>query len=102
MIDELKRHLQYFAEKTNNLSISLFSARQEIANLRRMCAFDIDIIEKLVAEKNALSDKVCRLKAELDTLRPRQDIPTTATISGEITDLILSANLYPGDCHGKN
>jgi hypothetical protein len=91
MIGEHKRHLQYFVEKFNDLSISLFSARQEITNLRRMIAIDFEAIERLIAEKNLLSEKCFRLQTELQKLQP---------VEAAIQDLLISANLY--STNGEN
>lgn len=69
-----ENRIQFWVEKCNEFSISLFAARKEINNLRRMIAIDFEVIEKLVAEKNALSEKVRRL----EVVRPVQKIPGKA------------------------
>jgi hypothetical protein len=91
-----ENHVQFWVEKSNELSLGLFAARQEINNLRRMVAIDFEAIEKLIAEKRILIERVGKLEAKLQVLRPVQEIPATTDINDQITDLLLSTNLYPG------
>lgn len=87
-----ENYILFWVEKYNDLSIGLFAARQEINNLRRFVEIDFTAIEKLIADKKALSDKVCRLEAEL---RPVEDIPSTSDVNAEINDLLLQSGMYP-------
>lgn len=91
-----ENHVQFWVEKSNELSLGLFAARQEINNLRRMVSIDFEAIEKLVADKLVLIERVGKLEAELQALRPVQELPIDSSLNNAITDLILATKLYPG------
>jgi hypothetical protein len=73
--------------------------RQEITNLRKMVAIDFEVIEQAVNDKLILKARVNELEAELRALKPVQEMPATTDINDQITDLLLSTNLYPGGNH---
>jgi predicted hotdog family 3-hydroxylacyl-ACP dehydratase len=95
MTEETKRSLQHFADRTNALSLVLFTAREEIKSLKNMVAFDVDIIEKLASERLALIERAEKLEAELQALKPVQELPAAADVNAEINSLLFHFQMYP-------